>query len=158
MYQKRKMRQEKKNNSQESFAKVRLNWYPGHMAKTKKQITEDLKLIDIVVELLDSRIPISSRNPDIFEITKNKDKIIVLNKSDLADSKQNELWVKKFKEQGITAIIADCNSGYGINEILRAIEKTKQKEMEEFAQKGRIGRKIRVMVLRNSKCSESLLL
>lgn len=135
-----------------------INWYPGHMAKTKKQISEDLKLIDIIIEILDSRIPISSRNPDINELTKNKDRIIILNKSDLADSKQNELWVQHFKTKGQTAILADCNNGKGINEILRAVEKLKQKELEEYAEKGRSGRKIRAMVLRNSKCSENHLL
>ena len=126
---------------------MNINWYPGHMAKTRKQIEEDLKLIDIVIELLDSRIPISSRNPDISELTKNKDKIIVLNKSDLADSKQNELWINYFKSKGQTAIIADCNSGRGINEILRAIEKIKKDEQESYIKKGRVGRKIRAMVL-----------
>ena len=125
------------------------------MAKTKKQISEDLKLIDIIIEILDSRIPISSRNPDINELTKNKDRIIILNKSDLADSKQNELWVQYFKTKGQTAILADCNNGKGINEILRAVEKIKQKEMEEYADKGRTGRKIRAMVLRNSKRTEN---
>ena len=70
-----------------------INWYPGHMAKTKRQIIEDLKLIDIVIELLDARIPMASRNPDIGEITKNKKRIIVLNKSDLADEKENIKWV-----------------------------------------------------------------
>lgn len=147
-----------KNSSTESFSKVSINWYPGHMAKTKKQISEDLKLIDIIIEILDSRIPISSRNPDINELTKNKDRIIILNKSDLADSKQNELWVQHFKTKGQTAILADCNNGKGINEILRAVEKLKQKELEEYAEKGRSGRKIRAMVLRNSKCSENHLL
>ena len=72
--------------------KTNINWYPGHMAKTKRQIKEDLKLIDLVVELLDARIPISSRNPDIEEITKGKKKIIVLNKSDLAEEKENQRW------------------------------------------------------------------
>ena len=148
MYQKRKMRQEKKNNdSQESFSKVSISWYPGHMAKTKKQITEDLKLIDVIIEILDSRIPISSRNPDIAKLTENKDKIIILNKSDLADQKQNEQWVKHFQKQGQLAILANCNEGKGINEILRATEKVKQEEMEEYAKKGRTGRKIRAMVL-----------
>ena len=136
-----------KNNNNEKLTKVGINWYPGHMAKTKKQITEDLKLIDVVIEILDSRIPISSRNPDIAKLTENKDKIIVLNKSDLADKKQNELWVQYFKQKGQTAILADCNIGKGINEILRAIEKIKYSEMEEYAQKGRIGKKIRAMVL-----------
>lgn len=130
-----------------SYHKINLNWYPGHMAKTRKQIAEDLKLIDVVIEILDSRIPISSRNPDIANLTSGKDKIIILNKSDLADKKQNELWVQYFKEKGQPAILANCNEGKGINEILRATEKIKQTEMEEYAEKGRTGRKIRAMVL-----------
>ncbi len=127
--------------------KTNINWYPGHMAKTKRQIQEDLKLIDIVIELLDSRIPISSRNPDIAEIVKNKDKIIVLNKSDLSDKKENEKWIKHFKENNQIAVECDSNSGYGVNEVLRAIEKIKEKELQEFALKGRTGRKIRAMIL-----------
>ena len=79
--------------------KTNINWYPGHMAKTKRQILEDLKLIDVVIELLDSRIPISSRNPDIKEFTKNKKKIILLNKCDLADNKKKEKWVKAFEKE-----------------------------------------------------------
>lgn len=134
-------------NESKSLAKIRINWYPGHMAKTRKQIAEDLKLIDVVIEILDSRIPISSRNPDIANLTSGKDKIIILNKSDLADKKQNELWVQYFKEKGQPAILANCNEGKGINEILRATEKIKQAEMEEYAEKGRTGRKIRAMVL-----------
>ena len=134
-------------NENEGFAKARINWYPGHMAKTKKKIAEDLKLIDVVIEILDSRIPISSRNPDVANLTKGKDKIIILNKSDLAAQSQNDLWVQYFKQKGQTAILANCNSGKGINEILRATEKIKQTEMEEYAQKGRTGRKIRAMVL-----------
>lgn len=137
------MEKEKDN----SYHKININWYPGHMAKTRKQIAEDLKLIDVVIEILDSRIPISSRNPDIANLTEGKDKIIILNKSDLADPKQNELWVKYFKEKGQPAILANCNEGKGINEILRATEKIKQSEMEEYAEKGRTGRKIRAMVL-----------
>ena len=148
MYQKRKARQEKEenNSSEKSFSKTSINWYPSHMAKTRKQIAEDLKLIDVVIEILDSRIPISSRNPDIANLTSGKD-IIILNKSDLADKKQNELWVQYFKEKGQPAILANCNEGKGINEILRATEKIKQAEMEEYAEKGRTGRKIRAMVL-----------
>ena len=82
------------SNSNDSLSKVVINWYPGHMAKTKKQIIEDLKLIDIVIEVLDARIPISSQNPDIQEYILNKKKIIILNKSDLADEKQNQNWVE----------------------------------------------------------------
>ena len=127
--------------------KTNINWYPGHMAKTRREIIEDLKLIDVVIELLDSRIPISSRNPDIAEITKNKDRIIALNKSDLSDKKENEKWIKHFKENGLIAIECDSNNGRGINEVLRAIEKIKEKEMQEYASKGRTGRKIRAMIL-----------
>lgn len=135
------------NESDKVFRKVVLSWYPGHMAKTRKQIIEDLKLIDVVIEILDSRIPISSRNPDIANLTEGKDKIIILNKSDLAEQKQNEKWVQYFKQQGYTAILANCNEGKGINEILRAVEKIKQTEMDEYAKKGRTGRKIKAMVL-----------
>ena len=79
---------------------MNINWYPGHMAKTKRQIIDDLKLIDVVIELLDARIPISSQNPDIAEIIKGKKRIIALNKSDLADKKENEKWINKFKKEG----------------------------------------------------------
>ena len=134
-------------SNEEKLSKVQISWYPGHMAKTKREIIEDLKLIDVVVEILDARIPISSQNPDIAEITKNKKKIIVLNKSDLADSKQNELWVKYFENQGKSAVLTDSNSGKGINEVIREIQKSVKEEFEEYAEKGRAGRKIRVMVL-----------
>ena len=92
------------NNNEENLPKVNINWYPGHMAKTRKQIQEDLKIIDIVIELLDSRIPISSQNPDIASITKGKKKIIVLNKCDLADERQNQLWLQYFEKKGIPAV------------------------------------------------------
>ncbi len=81
-----------KNNNDKSFAKVRLNWYPGHMAKTKRQIEEDLKLIDVVIEILDARIPEASRNPDIRKLTEGKKKIILLNKVDLADEKKKAIY------------------------------------------------------------------
>ena len=131
----------------EKFRPASFNWYPGHMAKTKKQIIENLKLIDVVVELLDSRIPISSQNPDIANITKGKKKIIVLNKCDLSDERQNKLWVEYFKQQGITAILTDANTGRGINDVAIEIEKMMKEELQKQAEKGRIGRKIRVMVL-----------
>ena len=117
------------------------------MAKTKKQIIEDLKLVDIVIELLDARIPISSQNPNIGEITKNKKKIVVLNKSDLADENQNNLWVEYFKNKQMPAVIVDANSGKGIENCIKEIEKIMNKQLEEIAQKGRTGRRIRAMIL-----------
>ena len=148
MYQKRKIRAEKKNNdSQKSFSKVSISWYPGHMAKTKKQIQEDLKLIDVVIEILDARIPVSSQNPDIAQWTKNKKKIVILNKADLAEEKQNEKWVEHYKKQGIIAILTDSNSGKGVPETIRQIEKIMQDDKETFSNKGRVGRSIRVMIV-----------
>ena len=127
--------------------KTNINWYPGHMAKTKREIIENLKLIDVVIELLDSRIPISSRNPDIAEITKNKKKIIVLNKIDLADEKQNNLWVQYFKQRGQVAILTDSNQGKGMDLVIKAIENIMDEEIKAQSEKGRIGKKIRVMIL-----------
>ena len=127
--------------------KTNINWYPGHMAKTRRQIAEDLKLVDIVVELLDSRIPISSQNPDIAEIISGKKKIVVLNKCDLSDEKQNKLWVKYYEQKGIKAVLTDSNSGKGIDACIREIEKIMEEEMQMQAQKGRIGRKVRAIIL-----------
>ena len=148
MYQKRKIRQEKvKNEDKEENSKSNINWYPGHRAKTKKQIIQDLKLIDIVIELLDARIPISSQNPNIAEITKNKKKIIVLNKCDLSDDKENKRWVEYFKKKNIPAVLVDSNSGRGIDECIRQIEKIMQIDLDAHAENGRTGRRIRAMIL-----------
>lgn len=135
------------SNEEKSFSKTSINWYPGHMAKTRRQIEEDLKLVDIVIELLDSRIPISSQNPDIASLTKGKKKIIVLNKCDLADEKQNQLWVQYFEKKGIPAVLTDSNSGKGIDQCIRKIEKIMSIDLQMQANKGRIGRKIRAMIL-----------
>ena len=127
--------------------KTNINWYPGHMAKTKREISEDLKLIDVVVELLDSRIPLSSQNPDIAELTKGKKKIIVLNKTDLADNMQNEAWKKYFNSNGQVCILTDSNLGKGINEVTKAIEEIMKEDLKKYAEKGRTGRKIKAMIL-----------
>ena len=129
------------------FRPARFSWYPGHMAKTKREIAEDLKLIDVVVELLDSRIPLSSQNPDIAELTKGKKKIVVLNKTDLADNVQNELWKKFFDSKGQVCILTDSNLGKGINEVTKAIEEIMKEQLEQYAEKGRTGRKIKAMIL-----------
>ena len=136
-----------KSNNNEKLTKVVINWYPGHMAKTKRQITEDLKLIDVVIELIDSRIPISSRNPDINRLTSSKKKIILLNKADLSDESQNNMWLNKLKQEGNKAAIVDCNSGKGIENSIKLVQEQMKEELEAYASKGRVGRKIRVMVL-----------
>ena len=134
-------------SNEKSCASTSINWYPGHMAKTKREIAEDLKLIDVVVELLDSRIPLSSQNPDIAELTKGKKKIIVLNKTDLADNMQNEAWKKHFNSKGQVCILTDSNLGKGINEVTKAIEEIMKEELEQYAERGRTGRKIKAMIL-----------
>lgn len=136
-----------KKNEEKSFSKVRLNWYPGHMAKTKRQMIEDLKIVDVVVEILDARIPKSSRNMDLEQYSKDKKRVIALNKSDLAEEMQNQKWVEYYKQKGIPAILTDSNSGKGINDVLKAIEKVAQENQEVFAKKGRTGKAIRVMII-----------
>lgn len=116
------------------------------MLKTKKQIIEDLKLIDVIIEILDARIPLASQNPDIKQITANKKKIVVLNKSDLADEKETKKWVEYFKNQGIIAIPTDSNLGKGTKETLKAVQNLMQEEMEKAASKGRINKNIRIMI------------
>ena len=126
---------------------VNINWYPGHMAKTKRQIIEDLKLIDVVVEILDARIPISSRNPDIEQYIKDKDRLIVLNKYDLADKEENNRWISYFNKNGIEAVLVNSNTGDGINQAIKKIEEIYSKKQEQYRNKGRIGKKIRVMII-----------
>ena len=126
--------------------KTNINWYPGHMAKTRRQITEDLKLIDVVIELLDARIPISSRNPDIKELTKNKKKIILLNKCDLSDEKTNLKWVEYFSKEAPT-ILTDSNSGKGVDKVTKVIDKIMEEEKQRQAARGRVNKTTRVMIL-----------
>ena len=148
MYQKRKIRKEnKKNNTQENSAKSSFNWFPGHMAKTRRQIAEDLKMIDVVVEILDARIPMPSQNPDIRQITQNKKKIIVLNKYDLTDKNKTERWIEYITQKGQKVVLADSLTGKGVNETVRQIQKVMEEDMQKMADKGRIGRKIRTMIV-----------
>ena len=135
------------NNEEKDFGSMNINWYPGHMAKTKRQIIEDLKLIDVVVEILDARIPLSSQNPDIKGYTKNKKKVVVLNKTDLADEIETKKWIKYFANKGIPAVITDANTGKGINDVIRAVRDVSKETQEKYADKGRVGKSIRIMIL-----------
>lgn len=132
---------------EDNVSKMNINWYPGHMAKTKRQIIEDLKLVDIVVEIVDARIPMSSMNPDIEGYIKNKDRLIVLNKYDLADEAQNKLWVNRFKSKGLESVLVNSNNGDGINVAIKKIEEIYEKAQAKYQNKGRIGKAIRVMVI-----------
>lgn len=127
--------------------KTNINWYPGHMAKTKKQIIEDLKLIDIVVEVLDARIPLASTNPDMQEYISQKNRIIVLNKADLADEKRTKEWIDYYKKNGILAIPISATTNSGIKNVVTEIRKEYEKIKDKYVKKGRIGKAIRVMIL-----------
>ncbi len=127
--------------------KINVNWYPGHMAKTKKQIVEDLRLIDVVIEILDARIPRASQNKDLEELFKNKKRIILLNKSDLAEEIISKKWVEFYKKQGIPAILTNLNNSNEISKVLQEVQKIAQEEKQAIAEKGRVGKAIRVMVV-----------
>ena len=137
----------KEKEEEKVFPKVRLNWFPGHMAKTLRQIEADLKLVDLVIELLDARIPISSQNPETKKLMADKKRIVILNKSDLADEKENIKWVNKFESQNIPAILCNSNTGEGTSKITSRIEKLMEEEKQKAEAKGRIGKIIRVMII-----------
>lgn len=113
-----------------------INWYPGHMKKTKELIKENMKMVDAVIEVIDARIPVSSRNPIIDELVKSKPKIIALNKSDLADGEASKVWAEKFRNEGNRVLLMNCMSGTGIKELFRILEKMEaQKNKDKVRQK-----------------------
>ena len=122
------------------------HWYPGHMTKAIRQMREDIKLVDLVIELLDARIPLSSRNPDIDSLGQNKSRLVILNKSDLADDKQNVLWEKYFKDKGYTVLKVDSRVNSLAKIVDKAIEDACKEKIEANKKKG-INRPIRAMVV-----------
>ena len=127
--------------------KQTIQWFPGHMAKTKRKIKEILPLIDAVAEVVDARIPVSSRNPDLAEIIENKPHMILLNKCDMADIRITREWIEYYKKNGITAIAIDCKSGRGINQFKDTVKTALSYKLEAYAQKGMVGKPLRVMVV-----------
>jgi len=121
-------------------------WYPGHMTRAIRQMREDIKLVDLVIELLDARIPLSSRNPDIDSLGQNKSRLVILNKSDLADETQNTLWDKYFKDKGYTVLKVDSRVNSLAKIVDRAIEEACKEKIEANKKKG-INRPIRAMVV-----------
>ncbi len=122
-------------------------WYPGHMTKAKRQMQEDIKLIDLIIEITDARVPMSSRNPDIDEIGKNKARLVLLNKSDLADPKSNEQWIQYFKEQGYHAVGIDARNKNGIKKVQNTILEACKEKIERDKRKGIKNRPVRAMVV-----------
>ncbi len=126
---------------------MNLQWYPGHMTKAKRQMQEDLKLIDLIIELVDARIPLSSRNPDIDELGKNKARLILLNKSDLADERYNEQWSAYFQKKGFYVVKVNAKSGTGLKSIQGVIQEACKAKIERDRRRGIKNRPIRAMVV-----------
>ncbi|RDU22927.1 ribosome biogenesis GTPase YlqF [Anaerosacchariphilus polymeriproducens] len=126
---------------------MHFQWYPGHMTKAKRMMQENIKLIDLVIELVDARVPLSSRNPDIDELGKNKARIILLNKSDLANEKQNDIWADYFKKKGFYAVKINSRSGAGIKAINHVVQEACKEKIERDRKRGIINRPIRAMVV-----------
>ena len=124
-------------SNEKSCASTSINWYPGHMAKTMKQVEEYLKLVDIVIEILDARIPISSQNPEVQKLIKNKKKIVILNKSDLANEAETDKWIKYFEKKHVPSILCNSNNGMGANNIVGKINEMMTEERNIAQQKGR---------------------
>lgn len=122
-------------------------WYPGHMTKAKRMMQENMKLIDLVIELVDARIPRSSRNPDIDELGKQKFRLILLNKSDLADAEANKEWMQYFKEKGIHTVEVNSKSGTGIRSIQTVVQEACKEKIERDKKRGILNRPIRAMVV-----------
>ncbi|CAH2212964.1 ribosome biogenesis GTPase A [Tepidibacter aestuarii] len=127
--------------------RMNINWYPGHMKKTKESLQKNLKLIDVVVELLDSRIPFSSKNPDVDNIIKDKPKVVVLNKFDMADPSKIKLWQDYYESQGVKAIPVNTISGKGVDKIIQECREAVREKMEALIKKGRKERAIRLMIV-----------
>ena len=124
-----------------------IQWFPGHMAKTKRKIKEILPLIDAVAEVVDARIPVSSRNPDLNDIIENKPHIILLNKCDMADNRATKAWIDYYAQNGIKAIALDCKSGKGINQFKDTVKTALAHKLEAYREKGMVGKPLRVMVV-----------
>ncbi len=124
-----------------------IQWFPGHMAKTRRKIKEILPLIDAVAEVVDARIPLSSRNPELKELIGDKPHIILLNKCDMADKRVTDGWISHYKNQGITAIAIDCKSGKGLNHFKDTVKTALKEKLELYAKKGMVGKPLRVMVV-----------
>ena len=130
-----------------NMANTNLNWYPGHMTKAKRMMQEEIKLVDLVIELVDARIPLSSRNPDIDELGKNKSRIVLLNKADLADEEGNRRWTAYFKEQGVHVLEMNARTGAGTKAIQGLVQSACKEKLERDRKRGILNRPVRAMVV-----------
>lgn len=124
-----------------------IQWFPGHMTKTKRKIQASLKLVDAVAEIIDARIPISSRNPDLNKLIQNKPRIILLNKSDMANQTATKMWIDYYKKHGVTAIAVDCKSGRGLNKFPSAVAEVLKEKTDRLKAKGMLNPMMRIMIV-----------
>ena len=124
-----------------------IQWFPGHMTKTRRKIQASLKLVDAVAEITDARIPVSSRNPELHTIIENKPRIILMNKCDMADPSQTARWVSYYQKEGVLAIPVDCKSGRGLNQFIPKVRELLKDRIIQWEQKGMVNRTIRVMIV-----------
>ena len=124
-----------------------IQWFPGHMTKTKRQIQASLKLVDAVAEIIDARIPISSRNPDLDSIIQNKPRVVLMKKCDMADPSSTQKWINYFKNNGIVAIPIDCKTGRGINKFVSSVNEVLKEKIEKQKAKGLLNPTVRVMIV-----------
>lgn len=124
-----------------------IQWFPGHMTKTKRQIQSSLKLIDAVAEIIDARIPVSSRNPDLAKLVQNKPRVILLNKCDMANQTATKMWIDYFKKQNLVAIPVDCKSGRGLDKFAPAVNTVMSHKIARLKEKGMVNPTIRIMIV-----------
>ena len=124
-----------------------IQWFPGHMAKTRRLMQKNITLVDAVVEITDARIPQSSRNPEMDRLVGRKPRLVILNKCDSADENITAMWLDYYKKQGITAIATDCRSGKGVNRFLPTLKTLLKDQIDKWQDKGMIGRPIRIMIV-----------
>lgn len=124
-----------------------IQWFPGHMTKTKRQIQSSLKLVDAVAEIIDARIPVSSRNPDLAKLVQNKPRVILLNKCDMANQTATKMWIDYFKKQNLVAIPVDCKSGRGLDKFAPAVNTVMSHKIARLKEKGMVNPTIRIMIL-----------
>lgn len=124
-----------------------IQWFPGHMTKTKRQIQSSLKLVDVVAEIIDARIPVSSRNPDLAKLVQNKPRVILLNKCDMANQTATKMWIDYFKKQNLVAIPVDCKSGRGLDKFAPAVNTVMSHKIARLKEKGMVNPTIRIMIV-----------
>ncbi len=126
---------------------MNIQWYPGHMTKTRRMIAENLKTVDVVAEIVDARIPVSSRNPDIDDLIGTKPRLIILNRADQADPEMNKVWGDYFRQKGFAVMETDANSGKGVGQFSPMVRSLLKDQIASWSAKGLVGRKVRAMVV-----------